>query len=100
MSLIHPSAIVSDADIERVHGHANFGDMGKREVVNDGVLKYAFGFTGGHTQMTILVEHGLIRKPAPGKYSSGLTKKGQSYFRAVYWPAFQQVRAASTGAKP
>ena len=53
------SEIISDADIERVHAHANFGDMSKRDVVDDGVLHYVFGYDTGHTQMTILREHGL-----------------------------------------
>jgi hypothetical protein len=79
-----PQSIVPDDEIERVHGHANFGSMGKRDVVDEGVLKYAFGYTSGHTQLCILIEHGLIRNPKPGSYYSTLTKKGQRYLRAAY----------------
>ena len=78
-----PHEIISDEEIIRVHGHANFGDMSPREVVNDGVRKYAIGYTGGHTQLCILMEHGLITKPKPGKYSANLTQKGKRYARAV-----------------
>jgi hypothetical protein len=95
---IAPSEIISDAEIERVHGHANFGDMSKRGVVDDGVLKYAFGYTSGHTQLCILQEHGLIRKPRPGSYSSVLTQKGSNYLRAVYGHAFASIRALAKGA--
>jgi hypothetical protein len=84
------AAIVSDAEIIRVHGHANFGSMTPREVVNDGVWKYSIGYNGGHTQLCILLEHGLICKPRPGRYDASLTKKGKRYARALY-----QVEKAS-----
>ena len=76
--------IISDDEILRVHGHANFGsDITPREVVNEGVLKYAFGHCSGHTQLCILMEHGLITKPRPGRYEASLTKKGKRYARAL-----------------
>jgi hypothetical protein len=78
------SEIISDAQIKAVHGFANFGSMSPRAVVNEGVLKYAMGYSSGHTQMTILIEHGLIKRPRPGKYSSELTVKGRKYLRAVH----------------
>lgn len=74
--------IVSDNDVDRVHANANFGSMTKRQVVDEGVLKYAFGFSTGHTMMTILSEHGLIQKPTG--YSSKLTKKGYRYLQAMF----------------
>lgn len=70
--------IISDEEIERVHANANFGGMGKRQVVNQGVLKCASGYSQGHTSMTICKEHGLITD----KYR--LTKKGKQYL----WAAF------------
>ncbi len=91
--------IISDAEIIRVHGHANFGPtMTPREVVNDGVRKYAVGYSSGHTQLCILLEHGLITKPRPGRYEASLTKKGKRYARAlgVYQDA---VTAASAQAR-
>lgn len=80
-----PEQIISDEEVARVHGYANFGDMTPREVLAEGVLKYAYGYTIGYTQLTILLEHGLIRKPKPGGYHSTLTKRGQKYLRAA-WP--------------
>lgn len=78
------SEIISDDEILRVHGHANFGpQMTPREVVNEGVLKYAFGYHSGHTQLCILMAHGLITKPRPGSYDASLTKKGKRYARAL-----------------
>jgi hypothetical protein len=79
------SEIVPDEAVERVHAHANFGNMSKREVVDEGVLKYAMGYESGHTQLQILLEHGLIKKPRGfNSYKSELTKKGRTYFRAMY----------------
>ena len=89
--MTEPESIVSDENIIRVHGHANFGDMSPREVVNDGVRKYAVGFTGGHTQLSILLEHGLITKPRPGRYAANLTQKGQRYARAIWATHFRRA---------
>lgn len=76
--------IVSDDEIAKVHGHANFGEMTPREVVNDGVRKTAVGYHCGHTQFTILREHGLITRPPVGSYDANLTKKGKAYARVLY----------------
>jgi len=75
--------IISDEEIERVHANANFGDMTKRQVVNEGVLSYSMGYTTGHTMMTILREHGLITKPCG--YKASLTEKGKEYLRAMFY---------------
>lgn len=77
--------IVTDAEVERVHANANFGSMGKREVVDDGVLTYAFGYSSGHTMMQILQEHGLLSRSWTNR---ALTQKGYHYLRAM----FQGVR--------
>lgn len=87
------SNIISDEAVERVHGNANFGDMSKRQVVNEGVLKYAFGYDSGHTQLCILMEHGLVRKPKAMRYHSSLTVKGQRYLRAMLAGRFSSVSA-------
>lgn len=88
--------LISDAEVTRVHGHANFGDMAPRDVIRDGVVKYAMGYTGGHTQLSILIEHALIHKPKPGSYQSTLTKKGRAYLRAIMptWGVLTALRAA------
>lgn len=79
-----PDEIISDEEIVRVHGHANFGSMTPREVVNDGVRKYAVGYTGGSTQLSILREHGLITAPKGISYQANLTEKGKRYARSIY----------------
>jgi hypothetical protein len=87
-----PADIISDEEIEREH-FGNFGDMGKREVVEEGVLKYAFGYQSGYTQLALLIGHGLVRKPPPGSsYPTTLTKKGQIYLRAMCRPSMRQLR--------
>jgi hypothetical protein len=74
-------SIVSDAQVEKVHAFANFGDTTKREVVNIGVVQAALGFSMGHTMQQIITEHGLV------KQSSGvrpkLTAKGIKYLHAL-----------------
>ena len=78
------AAIISDEEIERVHGYANFGaGMTKRQVVTEGVIKYWLGFTSGSTQLDILLDHGLVRIPKPGSYKTTLTAKGRGYLRAA-----------------
>jgi hypothetical protein len=80
-----PHEIITDDEIIRVHGHANFGAMSPREVVNDGVRQYAFGFTGGSTQVAILIAHGLITKPKKfGGAHADLTETGKLYGRSIY----------------
>ncbi len=73
-----PEDIISDEEIERVHANANFGCMGKREVVNQGVLKCACGYYQGSTSTQIIKEHGLVT----AEYE--LTPKGKVYLWAVF----------------
>lgn len=89
--------IVSDEEIERIHGHANFGPtMSKRKVVNDGVLKTALGYSMGHTQLCILMEHGLVKTPRHGRYETTLTKKGFKYLHSVFsYADVEKLGAAS-----
>ena len=83
--------VVSDAEIERVHGRADFGSMTKRAVVNEGVLKYSMGYEGGWTQLHILQEHSLVAK-FRGTYKSKLTKKkGTRYLRAMLGRHFRRL---------
>jgi hypothetical protein len=79
-----PQEIISDEEIVRVHGNANFGAMDPREVVNDGVRKTAVGYHCGSTQLHILRDHGLVTKPRPGSSDTDLTKKGKAYARSIY----------------
>lgn len=78
------SDIISDDDIEKIHANANFGSMVKRDVVDDGVLQFVFGYDTGHTQMTILREHGLLRASRPNSYRADLSAKGKEYLRAMF----------------
>lgn len=76
--------IISDDEIVRVHGNARFGSLSPRDVVADGVRKYAVGFEGGYTKLCILLEHGLITKPRPGSSKASLTEKGKRYARVLH----------------
>ena len=70
--------IITDEEIEKIHGNANFGGMSKRDVVNQAVLKCASGYYQGSTSTRIITEHDLIDV----KYN--LTTKGKMYL----WAAF------------
>jgi hypothetical protein len=71
--------IISDEEIEKVHGNANFGYPNKRMIVQLGVLKCASGYHMGYTAQCICVDHGLI---TPKTYK--LTEKGRKYLWAAY----------------
>jgi len=75
--------MIPDQMIEIVHANANFGSMAKRDVVDEGVLKYAFGYSTGHTQKQILLEHGLIIRTSRNRVGE-LSAKGKKYFRAMF----------------
>ncbi|HEY8947994.1 MAG TPA: hypothetical protein VIM56_03820 [Rhizomicrobium sp.] len=81
--------IVSDEDIERVHGNANFGSLSKRGVVDEGVLTAAFGFHCGSTMRAILQEHRLTKAASAterGRFGDRmrLTQRGFEYLRALF----------------
>ena len=76
--------VIGDEEVAKVH-FGKWGDMTPRQVLADGVLKYAYGYSGGYVQLQILLAHKLIRKPKPGEYIASLTAKGRQYLRAA-WP--------------
>lgn len=78
-----PDEIIPDAEIERVHGNANFGSIGKREVVNQALLKAACGYHNGHTAQSIIAEHGLIRE-TKSRGQGAITERGRRYLWAVF----------------
>lgn len=86
-------AIITPEQEVHVHGNANFGRMSPRDVIDEGILTYAFGYTSGHTMLQILQEHGLLTKRKSAGYDQQLTKKGYEYLRAMfhYAPAARVV---------
>ena len=83
--------IIGTKALIEVHANANFGSMTPRQVLNDGVLKYSMGYTGGSTQLKILREHGLITKP--DGYRANLTEKGKLYLRTMLGGKLNDVLA-------
>lgn len=75
---MNPQDIISDEEIERVHAYATFGDMSKRDVVDQALLKCACGYHQGYTATRIILEHGLINS----EYN--LTVKGKEYLWATF----------------
>lgn len=63
--------VVTEADLDKVWGNANFGSSSRMDVIKYGLLKVASGYYQGHTSATILRELGLITE------SYNLTTKGR-----------------------
>lgn len=75
--------IITEEEVIKVHANANFGPQSPREVLDQGIVKYALGWRSGHTLFDILREHGLIHKPRGNRYDTALTSKGRRYLRAL-----------------
>ena len=80
--MVKLSDIITDAEIDRVHGNANFGYMDKRDVVNEGVAKIHLSYSCGYTQEQILIGHGLVFE-RKGRSPKFLKPKGKRYFAAM-----------------
>jgi len=70
--------ILPDIQIEEAWGNASFGGTQKRDVVNNSLLKYACGYSTGHTAMCILQELNLISK------KEVMTTLGKEYLFAAF----------------
>jgi hypothetical protein len=68
-----PQDLVTDEELNKALGNANFGGMEKREVIRVGTLKCLAGYYQGHTSKTICTQLGLISE----KYR--VTAKGRAY---------------------
>jgi len=80
--------LISDEAIERVHANANFGDLPKRFVVNQTVLKFACGYSAGGTATAIVIEHGLAKMYRSNPFKTPmLTALGRRYL----WACFGKV---------
>ncbi len=80
MKINEETELISDEEIERIHGNADFGEQDKRDVVREGVLKHACGYYSGSTATAILKAHKLITN----EYK--LTFKGQLYLWETFAP--------------
>ncbi len=74
------STIVSDDELTRAWGYANFGSRSKREVIIDTLTKVAQGWGTGHTAMCIVKELGLV---VSRNNQVGLSDKGLQYLLAA-----------------
>lgn len=78
-----PDEIISDAEVDHVHGNANFGSTPKRDVIAHALLKTACGYSTGHTARTIIEEHGLVGSGGDLRKLPRLRKKGREYLWAA-----------------
>lgn len=81
--MMDPREIISDAEIERVHAFANFGDTSKRSVVDQAILQCASGYSNGYTAEQIIIEHGLAKLGRTTR-KAAITAKGRKYLFAAF----------------
>lgn len=55
-----PQDLITDAQIDIVWGNANFGDIEKRTVIAQSLLRYACGYSTGKTAELICANLGLV----------------------------------------
>ena len=67
----HP--VVDDADIELAFTDTNFGDVDRRHLLQQGVLKFQANFSSGYTLTTIMKELGLVTP------KGRISKKGRRF---------------------
>lgn len=77
--------LIPDADIERVHAHANFGDQAKRHVVDENLRKVKNKFHIGSTARSILLEHKLVYVSRKTRKLL-LTSHGHAYLKLISTP--------------
>ena len=70
------SNIITEEQISKAWGNANFGSVSKHEVILETLKKVAQGWGTGHTAMCIVQELGLVEKR---NQSVGLSDKGLDY---------------------
>ena len=70
--------IITDEQLAKAWGYANFGNTDKREIVANVLLKCACGYYTGATAKAIVSELGLVGK------NWTLTKLGKKYLWAAY----------------
>ena len=70
--------LISEEEVHRVHGNANFGPIAPRTILNRGVLSAMLGYHVGSTLSRILRKHKLIRQ------NGDLTAFGKKYARALW----------------
>ena len=65
--------LITDQQLETAFGHSNFGSTSKRDILKHTLLKYASGYSTGHTAKCIVSQLGLLNK------NETLSKKGKQY---------------------
>lgn len=77
--------LLTDEQINKAWGYANFGDTPKRDVIKLELLKCASGYYTGHTATCILAELGLTNMPdrTKKKYWK-LTQLGREYLYLAF----------------
>ena len=75
--------LVPDFMIEEAWGNADFGEgIIQRDLVDDTLLKYAAGYSSGHTAFAICMELGLLKMNSKNKVI--FTALGKEYLYSAY----------------
>jgi hypothetical protein len=71
--------LITDAQINAVWENANFGDVPRRDIIDETILKCASGYHSGYTAQCIVRELGLV---SPKKWE--LTALGRKYLYEAF----------------
>jgi hypothetical protein len=66
--------LVTDEEIIKAWGHANFGNQDKREVLKESMVRILGGYSTGHTAKCIMQELGIMHSS-----KQELTKFGRKF---------------------
>lgn len=88
---MRPDRVITEADLDKVWGNANFGSTDRMAIVRESLLKRACGYHDGHTITCICQELGLITK------SLQLTSLGRYN---LYWMVEAALRLRYDIGKP
>ena len=72
--------MITDNQIEDAWENADFGEVNKRDFLNQTMLKYVCGYESGHTTFCICQDLELVKRNSKGKII--ITKFGREY---TYW---------------
>lgn len=79
-----PEEIVTDAELVKASGNANFGSQQPRNVIKFVLLQYVCGYHSGGTAQAICNDLALVRNSRNSRRAPSLTKKGKDYLWACF----------------
>lgn len=75
--------LISDEDLEAEFIFTDFGDISYRDIVKYSLLKYACGYSTGHTALCCCENLGLVKMTSARKFV--ITKFGKEYLYIAFY---------------